>query len=280
MESKKWKIFIVTHGPVEEQYYANDPLFSNEHYEFFNVSNKNLSHSRYRIINKNDVKSFIHLGKWYAEAEVIYNVYKNNLYQNLDYVGFIHWDYELKSQDRTIGYNVTEAINEAVERGVPFVSFSSYNFEEIYNQRIMMDPRYPNHKIGNGKNCFDTIIEEYNDFYNKQLSVSLLLTSRINLCSAFLCSKATFEHLMSFYAFIIEKKEIEHYDSNHKYRFQGGLLERYIGCYSAVADFAEIELIHHYDHAKEKTKAQFLIGRINTLNYKIKQSLFNLFIKK
>jgi hypothetical protein len=280
MESKKWKIFIVTHGPVEEQYYANDPLFTNEHYEFFNVSNKNLCHSRFRITNKNEVESYNYLGKWYAEAEVIYNVYKNNLYENLDYVGFIHWDYELKSQDRTIGYNVTEAIDKVVEKGVPFISFSSYNFEEIYNQRIMMDPRYPNHKIGNGKNCFDTIIEEYNEFFKKRMSVNDVLGRRINLCSAFLCSSAVFDHLMSFYSFIIEKKEIEKFDTNHTYRFQGGLLERYIGCYSADLDFAEIELIHHSDHAKEKTKAQFLLGRINTIKYRIKQSLFNLFIKK
>ena len=30
--SPKWRIFIVTHGPIIDDYYKDDPLFNNENY--------------------------------------------------------------------------------------------------------------------------------------------------------------------------------------------------------------------------------------------------------
>jgi len=273
----KWKIFIITHGPIVEKYYENDILFSNDHFTFFNVSNTAIQHDKFDILNKSEISDFIHLGKWYAEAEVIYNIYKSGLYKDYDYIGFIHWDYELKSINTIINYNISESIGKEILRGTPFISFSSYNFESIYNQKIMLDETYPNTKIGNGKNCFDTILAEFNSYYKSDTTIASLMNSRINLCSAFLCSRDIFVDLMGFYTNIIEKKYIEKFDTLHKYRFQGGLLERYIGCYSTKFSFKEIELIHHYNHAKEMNKGQFFQAKVNRLKYKIKTSLTVLF---
>ena len=272
----KWKIFIITHGPIVEKYYENDLEFSNEHFTFFNVSNTVIQHDKFDVINKSDISGFIHLGKWYAEAEVIYNIYKSGLFENYDYIGFMHWDYELKSTNNRIGYHITETIDNLISKGTPFISFSSYNFQTIYNQKIMMDENFMNIKIGDGKNCFDRIIEEYNSYYKSNISLASLSSRRINLCSAFLCNKDVFVDLMGFYSNIIEKKYIEKFDTPHKYRFQGGLLERYIGCYSAKFNFEEIELIHHYDHAKEMSKGQFFQAKINHLKFKIKTIFLHL----
>jgi hypothetical protein len=240
----KWKIFIVTHGPIIEDYYKNDLLFSEEHYTFFNVSDIPITHKKFNVINKSEITNFIHLGKWYAEGEAIYNIYKNNLYKEYDYIGFIHWDFELKSINHFIGVEISNLINKCIDQGEKFISFETYSFSQDYAQKIMMDENFPNHVVGDGHNCYEEIIKDYNNFYNENVEIDFLMTKRINLCSAFLSDKSVFEILMPFYSWIIESKKLDKYNFDTKYRFQGGMLERYIGCFSHKYSLSEIPLFH------------------------------------
>ena len=260
-----WKIFIITHGPIIEDYYINDPLFSNIHYSFINVSNTPISSAKFDILNIKDIENFIHLGKWYAEAEAIYNVYKNNLYNGYDYVGFIHWDYELLSENVYFGYRVTSIIEKLIANQEKFVSFSTYTFAEDYNQNIMMDLDFPNQLIGNGVNCWTEIISDYNEHFKANIDIDFLMTKRINLCSAFLCSIIVFNELMDFYSKIIETRKLENYDTNHEYRFQGGMLERYIGCFSQRYNLAELPLYHRWTGSLEESPKNRFRKIINSI---------------
>ena len=246
-----WKIFIITHGPVIDNYYEKDLSFSNEHYTFINVSNELISHSKFEVVNKNEIKDFIHLGKWYAEGEAIYNVFKNNLYDEYDYIGFLHWDYELLSEITYLGSNITSIIDKIIDKKNQFISFSTFRFEDDYNQKIMMDNNYPDQLVGEGKNCWETIISDYNRYFKNDIDVEYLMTKRINLCSAFMCNKLIFEDLMGFYSEIIESKKLDFFDSNHQYRFQGGMLERYIGCFSHKFSMVELPLYHRWSGSSQ-----------------------------
>lgn len=59
-----------------------------------------------------NLPNYISIGSWYAEMESIYNIYKNNLYTGLDYIGFIHHDYELRTSNNET--NITEQISNAL----------------------------------------------------------------------------------------------------------------------------------------------------------------------
>lgn len=257
-----WMVFIVTHGPIIDKYYKKDKDFSNKNYTFFNVSdNEILNKNNYKIINKSDVSNFISLGKKYAEGEVIYNIYKNNLYKEYDNIGFLHWDYELVNSDSK-KHNITSEIEKIVGNwasdGKEFVSFSSYDFISDFNQKIMMDEDYPDTLTGDGKNCYETIIKEYNEYFNKNISLKDLDGKEICLCSAFLCSKENFEKLMGFYSFIVEKGYLNKFDKDNKNRFPGGMLERYIGVFFSEFKIIDLPLIHWFKKSFSKAIKSFL----------------------
>jgi hypothetical protein len=256
-----WKIFIVTHGPVVEDYYANDPDFSFDNFVLFNVSNTQITHNKFHVLNKSDILNYVELGKWYAEAEVIYNISKCRLYNGLDYIGFFHWDYELKCFDPSVGYHVSKAIESYINKAIPFISFSTFDFMYAYNLKVMLDVNYPNQCYGDGKNCFDAILEEYNVYYGKNILLDDIKGKQINLCSAFLVEKNVFEDLMGFYTYIIDKGYLNQFDNRHEYRFQGVIMERYIGVFSSQYDLVSIPLNHHYDHKKEATGLELRLER-------------------
>jgi len=252
-----WMIFVITHGPILEKYYKKDSGFSKLNYTFFNVSDSKIyNKNKYSIINKSDVVNFVHLGKQYAEGEAIYNVYKNNLHKDYDNIGFIHWDYELINENSN-KHNITDQINNIIETGVVaekgFISFSSFDFISEFNQKIMMDENRPNELTGNGKNCYETIISEYNEYFNKDISINSLTGKEICLCSAFLCSKHNFESLMKFYCYIVEKGDLNKFDKEKRFRFPGGMLERYIGIFFSEFNIIKLPLKHHF---KNKLKKQ------------------------
>lgn len=272
---QNWMIFIVTHGPVNVNYYVNDPDFSYDNFVLFNVSNTHFSHGKFKVINKSDISGYVELGKWYAEAEVIYNVFKCGLYDELDYVGFIHWDYELKCFDPTIGYKVTKAIESAITKNTEFISFSTFDFMYAYNLKVMLDINFPNQCYGDGKNCFDTILEEFNEHFRKSILLDDIMEKQINLCSAFLIKKNVFEYLMPFYNQVIDKGYINQFDTQHEYRFQGGLMERYIGVFSSQYDMVSIPLNHHFNHKKGASRTELRLERFKKYLSNIKKRINN-----
>lgn len=269
-----WKVFIVTHGPIREEYYVNDPDFSYEHFVLFNVSDSIMTHNRFEVINAKTVEGYKSLGKWYAEAEAIYNVYICGLYTGLNYIGFIHWDYELKSEQKTIGYSISRHIENAIHNSVDFISFSTFDFKYAYNLNIMLDATYPNQCYGTeGKNCLDVILEQYNIFYGQSLTRNMLMNGKINLCSAHMVSKTVFEEMMSFYVYIIDSGFLDQFDTNHKYRFQRGMMERYLGVCSTQYRIMELPLYLHYKHKKEASTIELQIEKLKKILSSIIKSL-------
>lgn len=223
---KNWIVYIITHGPIYHQNYSKDLFFSDKNYKFFNVKDNELA--------------YIHLGKWWAEAEAIYNIYKSKIYENYDYVGFMHYDFKLNHNGN---YLITPLINNAIYTH-DFISFFTHTFYQDYSQHIMMDESRPNELTGNGKNCYVNIIDQYNSFFNKNISINDIWKRPINLCSSFLSKKELFEDLMSFISFVIDSKILDKFDTEHKYRIQAGMIERYIAVYTTQLDMYDLTLKH------------------------------------
>jgi hypothetical protein len=246
----KWVIFIVTHGPIIEDYYKNDPLFSKEHYVFLNVSKDPIKNA-YKdlcVINIPSVDNFVSLGKWWVETEAIYNIYRSGLYKNYNYVGFIHWDHELRTGEKRIEFNITEKINRYLEPGLKsdeFISLQTIDFFADFNQHIMMDENYPDKLTGNGRNCWEKIVMDYNEYFNNTILLDDLRGKGICISSSFLCGRGSFERMMGFYDYVIKKGYLDKFDLSHKYRFQGGMMERYAGMFFHDYKLINIHLYHH-----------------------------------
>lgn len=245
---KKWKIYIVTHKIIREEYYKNDPNFNNDNWGFINVSLTKLSnkdwYSKYNIIDMFELKNFKSLGHWFAETEAIYNIYLNNIHLSYDFIGFVHHDYELK--DNKGGYNITEKINSLI-RNYDLIYLSSVRGD--YNARILADESKPNQLVGDGLNCYDYIISDYNNYYVKSETVDeWKYDIPKNICSAFLCNTTDFTEMMKFSSFVIESEKLNKFDTYHRHRFQGGIFERYFSVFLDKLNkpFTILELNHRW----------------------------------
>lgn len=244
----KWKIYIITHGPIIDEHYQNDPLFSSEHFEFLNVSIKEIvpSSLEYKVVDLPKLKGYVSLGKWWAEAEAIYNVYLNGLDKGYDYIGFLHWDHDLTLANG-VEKSLTSMLNRRLQEGLAeneFISFQTADFSADYGQSIMMDEAQPEKLTGSGRNCYDVILSEYNAYCGSNIRMDELMDRRICLCSAFLCSRNNFKKMMDFYGLIINKGLLDRFDTLHQYRFQGGMMERYIGMFFINYHLIDRPIIH------------------------------------
>lgn len=247
----KWNIFVVTHKHIFDSMYTGDPLFSQDNFKFVNVAAHKLDDSylqKYQVLNLIELPVFLPLGPQYAESEAIYNIYKNkSYYQNFNFIGFLHYDRELVLNNGQ--RNITEQINHHLQgRTNAHISFSTYPTRGIYDQKVLADETQPETLNGDGVNCIDYIIKDYNDYFKTNYSLSdLWQRGWLNLDSGFLIDIATFEKMMQFCAVIIESRKLEAFDTLHRYRLPGGLLERYYGVFLAFEypEFLDLSLPHH-----------------------------------
>jgi hypothetical protein len=172
----------------------------------------------------------------------------------LDFIGFIHYDKELKLlkaplwQSRT---NITERINSYIkDRTKAHISFETHIPKNDYNQRILADVTMPNTLVGDGLNCYDYILSDYNNYFETVYTIDdFMRKPHINLCSCFLIDIKTFEKMMGFFDWIIQSRKLEVFDTNHQYRLQGGLAERYFGFFLMFEyeEMNDLSIFHRYN---------------------------------
>lgn len=272
---KAWKVFIFCHNVIWDEMYEGDPGFSPKNYTFLKLGNhylhRNISKD-YKVIAESDFP-ISWPSPFYAEITGMYCVYKNNLHRGLDYVGFSHYDKEhrligsggkpnikelealriqsdMKQQKLDRPTNITALINEKLAFHCPVhVSLESHDFKKIYSQRVLMDESQPDAFVGDGINCIDRILDEYNSFFRTSYTLTdVAKDGFLNMCDCFITPVPLFEKLMSFLVPIIETRKLDFYDSTRSHRLQGGLLERYVAVFFALEEIEKIDLsiVHHY----------------------------------
>jgi len=125
---------------------------------------------------------------------------------------------------------------------------------------VLMDKQQPNQFVGPGRNCFEGILRDYNQFFGTQFSMEdVAKDGFLNMCDCFVTPVYLFEKLMAFISEIIESKSLDIYDTERLHRLQGGLLERYVAVFFALENIKKIELSTVHRHWEKKTsKDSFL----------------------
>jgi len=253
--SVRWRIFVVTHERVIDKYYDQDPDFNSDNFKILNVTLGPIDAGpQYSVINQVDFLGFSPLGKHWAESEAIYNVYRNGLHKDLDYIGFLQYDKELCLQQKLrldfLGKSrITRRIEDFVSSNESgHVSFETHHARKDYRQRILADESQPDTLQGPGLNAYDYILTDYNKFFGTAFKIQdFFLRGKINLCSCFLVDAQTFEKMMTFFSWVVESGKLEKFDSQRKHRIQGGLAERYFALFLAFEfpKFHDLSLPHH-----------------------------------
>ncbi|SCY73198.1 hypothetical protein SAMN02910371_03633 [Butyrivibrio sp. INlla14] len=269
-DNKKWVIYIVSHNTLYKQMYFHDSLFGRDHFQVLNVGSSSIKDSLgLDVIDQKSLDKYLDLGKWWAESEGIYNIWRSQLWKELDYIGFIHYDLELRLDDRVVGFprtDITSRIEDYLaDKKDIHISFETHDFEEDYNQKIMADEDQPDKLVGDGRNCYDYILEEYNNYYGTNFTKKdLIKRKQINLCSCFMMNTDAFNNMMLFWDYIIKTGELLKFDSKHLYRFQGGMAERFFGVWMALrySECLDLSLVHHYnDGLKNDLKTKIIVKR-------------------
>jgi hypothetical protein len=256
--------------------YEGDPDFSDRHYAFLKLGSHRLDYDTvrgYRIHSESEFP-FHWDDASYAELTALYCVYKNRLHDGLDYVGFSHYDkehrllsagggidsrkleaarrrVEEKGKKSKAPTNVTARIDELIAKSPSpiHISLESHPFQKIYDQRVLMDDRQPDVFVGDGVNCMDRILEDYNAFFKSSFTMADVAGDGfLNMCDCFVTPSHVFEKLMSFLTPIIESRKLDIYDTKRQHRLQGGLLERYVAVFFALEkiDKKDLSIVHQY----------------------------------
>jgi len=236
---RSYKIFVIYHDRIDLQYFTNADLAN---FSFVNVNPANPHrYSELSGFNLYELPGFIPLGKWYTETEVIYNIYKHpELMAGIDYIGFIHYDIDFRPVTR----NFLETHLGVYE----LINFQPHSFRADFAQQILMDPQQPDTLQGPGKNCYVTIFDDFNKFYGSHFDYEQFMGAEINLCSCFLMDLNRFLEMMQFAAGVIESGKLNAFDRTHKYRIQGGFMERYYAVWSLlkISDTLSLPLPHEF----------------------------------
>lgn len=261
--------------------YVNDPEFDNTHYTFLKLGHHKLKYNSdkgYKIINEQDYPFFLDLPH-YAELTGLYCIYKNKLYQDLDYIGFSHYDkehrligdgthnhikqlellrLEAEYKQRIIPSsktNLTELIKAemAMQKDI-LISLESHDAQKIYDQNVVMDEDNPDMFVGDGINSIDRILYDYNLFFGTEYTWhDLKKCNYITMCDCFVAPVWLFEKMMTFICPIIESGILDRFDTKRKHRLQGGLLERYVAVFFALENIEKVDLstVHQYWRKKK-----------------------------
>jgi len=263
------------HNTIWDEMYEKDAGFGPEHYSFLKLGRHDLQHNSakgYRILREFDYPVSLD-APHYAEFTGLYCVYKNRLHDGLDHVGFSHYDKEhrLLGTGGAVDIGALEAtrkrtevkrragngptdVSERIQRLVDsparvHISLESHEFRKIYGQRVLMDDRQPNAFVGEGVNCIDRILEDYNAFFGTRHTLEDVgRDGFLNMCDCFVTPVPVFEKLMSFIVPVIESRKLDIYDTQRRHRLQGGLLERYVAVFFALEriDKADLTIVHQY----------------------------------
>ena len=85
-QTAKWKIYIIGHKKIHDELMKGDKQFNNYNYTFLNVGglDKLENSEKYSCINQTDLANYVLIGKYWAESEGIYNIWRSQSYKELE----------------------------------------------------------------------------------------------------------------------------------------------------------------------------------------------------
>ena len=263
----KWKVFIVTNGTIVPEYYERDPKFSPEHWTFVNVGPEKMeSTEKFEVVNTCDIPGWGAYGKKWAESEVIANVERLVNLSDYDYVGFIHWDFNLHAVDHNTD-RITENIDAILNAGHRWISFFPAPYSSITGYYdVMMDERKPNclfvrdSRLDKPKSSLDFLCDFMYDYGQyTRFSINKYMFNPqypVALCCSFLGQVEVVRSLSYTIQKLYEKGVFDKYDTEDRHRFPGQVCERLVALYSIFAHKPfRFKLDHRFTGGRELNAA-------------------------
>lgn len=220
-----YKIFVVFHKYLIDNCYLKDKNFKKDNFIFIKCNElfapKYNQKFGYDIVYEKDFHIYNpklqDLKKPYMAVSAIYHIYKNKVYNKIDYIGFMEYDLSLESDPILIENNPNNkeiqdlrninSINCEIEKQMKMnkrliiILSGRHRFKSFYDENTIVD----------GKNIFYKIIDEFNKHFNTNHNLNKLLEENPVLGDqqSFLADKETFEQIMGFISFIIENRKVE-----------------------------------------------------------------------
>lgn len=250
-----WSVNIVAHHRLFPEMYTSDPSYRRDAYKVINVKeghilNADVAQTQQML----SWEAFRPLGAHWAEFEAIANFYWADLHKEFEYVGFIHYDMELRLRKKRFTSSkyvqVTDAIDKATASSqFDHISFASVSTSWDIRQRILADPDKPEQLTGRGLSAYERILDDYNSYFaTRYTEETLRVSKRINVCSSFLVKRDLFTRLMEFMTWVVETRGLDSLDQLRRHRLQGGLAERYVGVFLAFNAHRSLDLtLRHHD---------------------------------
>jgi len=208
----KWQIFVLFHNKLFDEHYLVDPSYDNSKYTFFKCCEKYKMEINpdfgYRTIREEKQRYYypnLHK-KMYMVSAILKHIHDNSLHRPYDAVGFLEYDFLLKSNNKEVPQKITEYIDNLVQTGKvnnqAYVSMSyKHPAKRLYSQGLKL----------NNRNCFDQIVEDYNKYFKTSHNINKIRNSNEPLTTqqAFLITRPMFERMMGFMNHVIQNKWAE-----------------------------------------------------------------------
>lgn len=213
------------HRDLDPENYKCDPEFSFENYGFIKAnpmvkSNYDASYFKNIIFEDNLPVYDPHLQKaTYMAPSIIYHAYKNNLHENLDYIGFLEYDIPLMPEDPT------NSIESVTQKTREILSSKKNVILHYRHQHILRTYIQQEHINLNGQNAIVQIFDDYNQFWSTSFDYNDFLDSKVSGQQSFLADRETFRDIMQFISYVIEERLAER---PHSFKRPSTLLDRYI----------------------------------------------------
>lgn len=204
------------------------------------------------VINSCDIEGYEYMGKDWAESEVIYNIGKLGLFGDFDYIGIIHWDFNLYNRQYQT-YRITENIDRIIEKydWISFFPAKYLNINGTYD--VLMDERKPNCLFVKDSGLENPISS--NRFIKDILEIKDIEQGHpISLCCSFLADRNTFYGISRLISDIKETKILDKFDTERRHRYPGQFMERLIAIYSTTRNQFQFGLDHRFIGGQELNK--------------------------
>lgn len=220
---EKIKFFVVYHKSIHEEVYDEHSL---RNIKFFGV-NENIEKTPITIskdiIQEKDLPIYDprFQERGYSETSAAWHIYKNELYKDLDYIGFGQYDQVIKG-------DVFDEFNKRLSTNKNPCIF-------YFNKKdLATDPEF-------NKIPYDYIVDHYNKFFGTSFSMNKLKENNktkdsLILFATFIIHKDLFEKLMSWIEVLVEDiypwANLPPWPTHHPHL--GGVLERTYGLFFAL----------------------------------------------
>ena len=180
------KLFVVFHNLIFEQLYTEMSEKDKECITMYGV--KNRQESEFKTIYEADLPIYNPKlqADIYNEGSAFYHIYKNNLYNDCDYIGFGQYDMKVHSNTLTdIKYTLQNTSTPCIFVMDFFPDIKEGGFRGCHNI------------IKSDLNGVECALTSYNRLFNKNYTPDDVIQNRLIMCNTFVIHKKTFEKMMS-----------------------------------------------------------------------------------